>query len=98
MIPCASERDDDIRPGDPRWLGAWWLGVLLLAALTLPLIVGMSLFPPHLPDAPNKAVLAKKETQKKKVSPKGKSTERTWVPCLSLAAVDVDATSGVERV
>ena len=70
-VYCAPTERDDISPGDPRWLGAWWLGMLILAAVTVPLIFLMWPFPRHLPNAPNKAVGAKMLAEKKDMSLKG---------------------------
>ncbi|KAL7736164.1 hypothetical protein ACLKA6_003710 [Drosophila palustris] len=40
-----------IKPGDPRWLGAWWLGWLILGAVTLLTAFLMFLFPKELPSS-----------------------------------------------
>ncbi|XP_075037478.1 solute carrier organic anion transporter family member 4C1-like [Mixophyes fleayi] len=34
---------------DPRWLGAWWIGFLIIGLMTWLLIVPFSCFPKHLP-------------------------------------------------
>ncbi|XP_069748469.1 solute carrier organic anion transporter family member 4C1-like isoform X2 [Narcine bancroftii] len=39
----------DLQPGDPRWLGAWWIGFLLCWILAWTLIIPLSCFPKHLP-------------------------------------------------
>lgn len=40
-----------IKPGDPRWLGAWWLGWLILAVLAFIVAFVIALFPKELPSA-----------------------------------------------
>ncbi|EDW08366.1 solute carrier organic anion transporter family member 74D [Drosophila mojavensis] len=40
-----------IKPEDPRWLGAWWLGWLILAAMTALIAFVMTLFPKELPSS-----------------------------------------------
>ncbi|EDW57233.1 solute carrier organic anion transporter family member 74D [Drosophila virilis] len=40
-----------IKPGDPRWLGAWWLGWLILAVITFIIAFFMFMFPKELPSA-----------------------------------------------
>ncbi|XP_060654708.1 solute carrier organic anion transporter family member 74D-like isoform X1 [Drosophila nasuta] len=40
-----------IKPGDPRWIGAWWLGWLVLAAVTFIIAFLMFLFPKELPSS-----------------------------------------------
>ncbi|KAH8407485.1 hypothetical protein KR222_002225, partial [Zaprionus bogoriensis] len=40
-----------IKPGDPRWLGAWWLGWLVMGAVTFVVSFLIYLFPSELPSA-----------------------------------------------
>lgn len=40
-----------IKPGDPRWLGAWWLGWLILAGISAIIAFIIALFPKELPSA-----------------------------------------------
>lgn len=40
-----------IKPGDPRWLGAWWMGWLIIGAVTFLITFLMCLFPAELPSA-----------------------------------------------
>lgn len=49
---------------DPRWLGAWWLGWIVLFAATLIFVFLLSLFPKELPRARLRRILS--ETQIKK--------------------------------
>lgn len=39
----------DITENDPRWLGAWWIGFLLIWLFAWSLIIPFSCFPKHLP-------------------------------------------------
>ncbi|KAM8962211.1 solute carrier organic anion transporter family member 4C1 [Pelodytes ibericus] len=43
----------NISPGDPRWLGAWWIGFLICGLTTWLLIAPLSCFPKHLPGTAN---------------------------------------------
>ncbi|EDW01466.1 solute carrier organic anion transporter family member 74D [Drosophila grimshawi] len=45
------ELDPLIQPGDPRWLGAWWIGFLVLAGVTFIFAFLMTMFPKELPSA-----------------------------------------------
>lgn len=38
--------------GDPRWVGAWWLGFPIIGVLTLTLAAPLALFPRRLPKGP----------------------------------------------
>ncbi|XP_017881549.1 solute carrier organic anion transporter family member 3A1 [Ceratina calcarata] len=38
-----------ITPTDPRWVGAWWLGLVLIAAMLMLVSIGMFAFPTRLP-------------------------------------------------
>ncbi|XP_023179421.2 solute carrier organic anion transporter family member 74D-like [Drosophila hydei] len=40
-----------IKPGDPRWLGAWWVGWLILAVVTFIITIMMFMFPKELPSS-----------------------------------------------
>ena len=55
--------------------------MLILAAATLPLVVGMWLFPSHLPNAPKMAGLAKQASDANKVSLKGNAERAFFVCC-----------------
>ncbi|XP_066468654.1 solute carrier organic anion transporter family member 4C1 [Tiliqua scincoides] len=39
----------DIKPDDPRWIGAWWIGFVICGFATWLLVVPFSYFPKHLP-------------------------------------------------
>ncbi|XP_015587731.1 solute carrier organic anion transporter family member 3A1 [Cephus cinctus] len=41
--------DPQITPTDPRWVGAWWLGLVLISALLMLVSIGMFAFPTRLP-------------------------------------------------
>lgn len=47
--PLLSAPDVDITPRDPRWVGAWWLGFPIIAALMAVWTLPVLLFPPRLP-------------------------------------------------
>ncbi|EFN75596.1 solute carrier organic anion transporter family member 3A1 [Harpegnathos saltator] len=38
-----------ITPMDPRWVGAWWLGLVLISAMLMLVSIGMFAFPTRLP-------------------------------------------------
>ncbi|XP_043667161.1 solute carrier organic anion transporter family member 74D isoform X1 [Vespula pensylvanica] len=38
-----------ITPTDPRWVGAWWLGLVLISAMLVLVSIGMFAFPTRLP-------------------------------------------------
>ena len=41
-------KNPQILPTDPRWVGAWWLGLVLIAALLMLASVAMFMFPKRL--------------------------------------------------
>ena len=45
----AAENIPDIPPYDPRWVGAWWLGFIVLGILLLILAFPFFLYPKRLP-------------------------------------------------
>ncbi|KAG7189363.1 hypothetical protein KM043_017013 [Ampulex compressa] len=51
-----------ITPTDPRWVGAWWLGLVLISAMLMLVSIGMFAFPTRLPTSrtPPKRADAKK--------------------------------------
>nr|CAD7575247.1 unnamed protein product [Timema californicum] len=53
-----------IKPTDPRWLGAWWLGWLVLGALMIVFAFLISWFPRELPPKKKKRSLNKIEKNK----------------------------------
>ncbi|XP_066601245.1 solute carrier organic anion transporter family member 74D [Prorops nasuta] len=54
--------DPQITPTDPRWVGAWWLGLVLISAMLVLVSIGMFAFPTRLPTSrtPPKRADAKK--------------------------------------
>ncbi|XP_014663492.1 PREDICTED: solute carrier organic anion transporter family member 3A1-like [Priapulus caudatus] len=40
--------ETNLTPSDPAWIGAWWLGFLLIAVLLWILAIPMAMFPKHL--------------------------------------------------
>uniref|UniRef100_A0A8D8YD86 Solute carrier organic anion transporter family member n=1 Tax=Cacopsylla melanoneura TaxID=428564 RepID=A0A8D8YD86_9HEMI len=63
----------DINPSDPRWVGAWWLGLVLVSVMLMCASVAMFMFPKKLTSAPAAngtiAVVTKKEETKKQKNP-----------------------------
>ncbi|XP_039480985.1 solute carrier organic anion transporter family member 74D isoform X1 [Drosophila santomea] len=53
---------------DPRWLGAWWLGWLVLAAMTLVSAILLLMFPKELPSSKQRR-LQLKQTERKQSLP-----------------------------
>ncbi|XP_058797997.1 solute carrier organic anion transporter family member 74D [Phymastichus coffea] len=49
MIYADLSQDPPITPSDPRWVGAWWLGLVLISSMLLLVSVGMFAFPTRLP-------------------------------------------------
>ncbi|KAG5320907.1 SO3A1 protein, partial [Acromyrmex heyeri] len=49
MVYADLSRNPQITPSDPRWVGAWWLGLVLISALLMIVSIGMFAFPPRLP-------------------------------------------------
>jgi len=49
---------------DPRWLGAWWLGWLVLAAITLVSAILLFMFPKQLPSARKRRLQLKQDERK----------------------------------
>ncbi|KMY95754.1 solute carrier organic anion transporter family member 74D [Drosophila simulans] len=49
---------------DPRWLGAWWLGWLVLAAITLVSAILLFMFPKQLPSARKRRLQQKQDERK----------------------------------
>ncbi|KYN21179.1 PREDICTED: solute carrier organic anion transporter family member 4C1 [Trachymyrmex cornetzi] len=49
MVYADLSRNPQITPSDPRWVGAWWLGLVLISAMLMLVSVGMFAFPPRLP-------------------------------------------------
>ncbi|CAH0386215.1 unnamed protein product [Bemisia tabaci] len=61
-----------IDEGSPRWLGAWWIGWLVLAAIHVVTACLLGLYPKHLPRA-----LARKHYNKRRAYLHEKSSEHT---------------------
>ncbi|XP_036144680.1 solute carrier organic anion transporter family member 74D [Monomorium pharaonis] len=49
MVYADLSRNPQITPSDPRWVGAWWLGLVLISALLMLVSIGMFAFPTRLP-------------------------------------------------
>lgn len=62
MIYADLSANPQITPTDPRWVGAWWLGLVLIAAMLMLVSIGMFAFPTRLPASrtPPKRADAKK--------------------------------------
>lgn len=50
-----------ITQNDPRWLGAWWIGWIVLFGATLIFVFFLSLFPKELPRAHLRRILSEEE-------------------------------------
>ncbi|CAL7939812.1 organic anion transporting polypeptide 74D [Xylocopa sonorina] len=62
MIYADLSANPQITPTDPRWVGAWWLGLVLISAMLMLVSIGMFAFPTRLPTSrtPPKRADAKK--------------------------------------
>lgn len=62
MLYADLSANPQITPTDPRWVGAWWLGLVLISAMLMLVSIGMFAFPTHLPTnrTPPKRADAKK--------------------------------------
>ncbi|XP_017794377.1 PREDICTED: solute carrier organic anion transporter family member 4C1 [Habropoda laboriosa] len=49
MIYADLSVNPQITPTDPRWVGAWWLGLVLISAMLMLVSIGMFAFPTRLP-------------------------------------------------
>ncbi|KAL0124702.1 hypothetical protein PUN28_006509 [Cardiocondyla obscurior] len=49
MVYADLSRNPQITPSDPRWVGAWWLGLVLISAMLMIVSIGMFAFPTRLP-------------------------------------------------
>ncbi|XP_076635849.1 organic anion transporting polypeptide 74D isoform X1 [Colletes latitarsis] len=49
MIYADLSTNPQITPTDPRWVGAWWLGLVLISAMLVLVSLGMFAFPTRLP-------------------------------------------------
>ncbi|KAK0180527.1 hypothetical protein PV327_006154 [Microctonus hyperodae] len=49
MLYADLSTDPQITPTDPRWVGAWWLGLVLISAMLMLVSVAMFAFPTRLP-------------------------------------------------
>ncbi|XP_014208402.1 solute carrier organic anion transporter family member 3A1-like [Copidosoma floridanum] len=49
MVYVDLSSNPPITPSDPRWMGAWWLGLVLISSLLILVSVGMFAFPTRLP-------------------------------------------------
>ncbi|KAL7306068.1 hypothetical protein TKK_0001527 [Trichogramma kaykai] len=49
MVYADLSVDPPITPSDPRWVGAWWLGLVLIASMLMLVTIGMFAFPTRLP-------------------------------------------------
>ncbi|XP_012219777.1 solute carrier organic anion transporter family member 74D [Linepithema humile] len=49
MVYADLSKNPQITPTDPRWVGAWWLGLVLISAMLMMVSIGMFAFPTRLP-------------------------------------------------
>ncbi|XP_046737187.1 solute carrier organic anion transporter family member 74D [Diprion similis] len=64
----------EITPSDPRWVGAWWLGLVLVSAMLLLASVAMFAFPRRLPSS--KAPLRRDDANKPSLKDFPKAVKR----------------------
>ncbi|XP_064548299.1 solute carrier organic anion transporter family member 74D-like [Drosophila montana] len=67
-----------IKPEDPRWLGAWWLGWLILAAITFLIAILMSLFPKELPSSKARRLKLERAGKQNPIEHKDLSLSDMW--------------------
>ncbi len=49
FYPCVTPTDPEGQPGDPSWIGCWWLGYVIAACLVVSACLPMFfLFPKHI--------------------------------------------------
>ncbi|XP_046638836.1 solute carrier organic anion transporter family member 74D-like isoform X2 [Daphnia pulicaria] len=68
--------EPDVTPKDPRWIGAWWLGMIFVASTILLASLSMFAFPRRLPRKGRQAAHRPKQTNGKMLSTEAK-TEQT---------------------
>ncbi|KAK1122984.1 hypothetical protein K0M31_008621 [Melipona bicolor] len=70
MIYADLSANPQITPTDPRWVGAWWLGLVLISAMLMLVSIGMFAFPTRLPASrtPPKRADAKKPSLREQSS------------------------------
>ncbi|XP_011496966.1 PREDICTED: solute carrier organic anion transporter family member 3A1 isoform X2 [Ceratosolen solmsi marchali] len=49
MVYADLSVDPPITPSDPRWVGAWWFGLVLISTMLMLVTIGMFAFPTRLP-------------------------------------------------
>ncbi|KAM8711496.1 hypothetical protein ACLKA7_000613 [Drosophila subpalustris] len=74
-----------IKPEDPRWLGAWWIGYIVLAIITVVIAFVIALFPKELPSCKARRLkLAKTNEKDPSDEHKEKSLRDMWKSCKDL--------------
>lgn len=64
--------EPDVTPKDPRWIGAWWLGMIFVASTILLASLSMFAFPRRLPTKGKRSGQRKKQVNGKIASPETK--------------------------
>ncbi|KAL5281163.1 hypothetical protein ACFFRR_004900 [Megaselia abdita] len=72
-----------INEKDPRWLGAWWLGWLVVAVLILIAAVLLAMFPRELPQVAQNKGTSKKKDKKPKIAASFSDMKLTFIRLIS---------------
>ncbi|KAH8407484.1 hypothetical protein KR222_002224, partial [Zaprionus bogoriensis] len=75
-----------IKPEDPRWMGAWWLGWLILAVSTFLIAFITSLFPKELPSSRERRLKLQKAGEQEPAEQLDFSASDMWRSVKSLAS------------
>ncbi|XP_034478037.1 solute carrier organic anion transporter family member 74D-like [Drosophila innubila] len=67
-----------IMPEDPRWLGAWWIGYIVLAICTILIAFVISLFPKELPSSKARRLKLAKANEKDPNEHQDLSLQNMW--------------------
>ncbi|KYM89935.1 Solute carrier organic anion transporter family member 3A1 [Atta colombica] len=98
MVYADLSRNPQITPSDPRWVGAWWLGLVLISALLMIVSVGMFAFPPRLPTSrtPPRRSDSQKPSLRDKLNPRQREIESIYLA--SFCSKLQDFPSAVKRL
>lgn len=74
-----SNKPDDVVEGDPRWIGAWWIGFPIIATLLILFSIPLMFFPQRLPKADTDA---DKEVKKNLLAENKSEQRNDFVPAM----------------